>query len=136
MRAHSVLSLDAGMSTVSWAAWIALRIRVRKSAMGSVLALTGSRCCRGLPRRLGHSRNEAVVGHLAQADPAQAELAIHGAGPAATAATAVLPGLELRGARLAHPLGRLGHVSCLHLRSRSRSPAPRRDARRPPGSPP
>src|ERR1044071_5094789 len=103
MRAHSDFSRDDGMSTVSWAAWIALRIRVRKSAMGSVLALTD--CSGGcwLPRRLGHARDEAVVGHLTQADPAQAELAIDGARPATAPATAVLPGLELRGARLAPP---------------------------------
>src|SRR5882757_1326663 len=120
------------MSTVSCAAWIALRIRVRKSAMGSVLALTGcSRWCCGLPRRLRHARDETVVGHLAQADPAEAELAVDGAGPAATAATGVLPGLELVRARLAHPLGRLGHVSCLHPGSRLRPPTPRRCARPP-----
>src|ERR1700709_1995871 len=114
MRAHSDFNRDDGMSTVSWAAWIALRIRVRKSAMGSVLALTVVFSRSGsLPRRLRHARDKAVVGHLAQADPAQAELAIHGAGPAATAATAVLPGLVLRGARLAHPLGRLGPLSAL-----------------------
>src|SRR5436190_23872558 len=100
------------MSTVAWAAWIALRIRVRKSAMGSVLALKGclGRFGSGLPGGLRHSRDEAVVGHLTQADPAQAELAIDGAGPAAAAATAVLPGLELRGPSLADPLGRLGHL--------------------------
>src|SRR5215207_4689176 len=123
MRAHSTLSLDDGMSTVSWAAWIALRIRVRKSAMGSVLALKG--CLRskrlGLPGGLGHAGDEAVVRHLAQADPAQAELAVHGAGTAAAAAPAVLPGLELRGPSLADPLGRLGH-----LRKSPRCPA-RRD---------
>src|SRR3954454_21522176 len=123
------------MSTDSWAAWIALRIRVRKSAMGSVLALTGSLCCWRLPRRFRHAREEAVVGHLTQADPAQAELAVVRPRPAATPTSTVLPGLDLRGARLTHPLGRLGYVSCLHLRSRSRPRTPRRVARRPPGSP-
>ena len=29
------------MSTVSWAAWMPLRIRVRKSAMGSVMDMLG-----------------------------------------------------------------------------------------------
>src|SRR5450759_5194474 len=37
MRATSALSLEAGISTVSCAAWIALRMRVRKSAIGSVM---------------------------------------------------------------------------------------------------
>src|SRR5918997_7209934 len=124
MRAHSDFNRDDGMSTVSWAAWIALRIRVRKSAMGSVLALTVFSRSGPLPRRLGHARDEAVVGHLAQADPAQAELAIHGAGPAATAATAVLPGLELRRPRLADPLRRLGHLIALPLLCRRRAPRP------------
>src|SRR3954469_23877651 len=66
---------------------------------------------RGLPAGLRHPGDEAVVGQLAQTDPAEAELAIDGAGPAATAAASVLPGLVLRRARLAHPLGRLGHGS-------------------------
>src|SRR3954447_16842620 len=103
MRAISRLRPDDGMSTVSWAAVIALRIRVRKSAMGSVMDMR-------LPAALRHARDEAVVGQRAQADPADAELAVDGAGPAAAAAPGVLTGLELRGARLAHALGRLGHV--------------------------
>src|SRR4051812_14763557 len=63
----------------------------------------------GLPGRLGHPRDEAVVSQLAQADPAEAELAIDRARPAAAAAASVLAGLVLGRARLAHPLGRLGH---------------------------
>src|ERR1700709_239255 len=130
MRAHSDFNRDDGMSTVSWAAWIALRIRVRKSAMGSVLALKGclGKKCGGLPGGFRHSRDEAVVCHLAQADPAQAELAIDGAGTAAATTAAVLPGLELRGPSLADPLGRLGHLRvsprCPALRGRL--PASRR----------
>src|SRR3954447_20728920 len=107
MRAISRLSLDDGMSTSSWEAMIPLRMRVRKSAMGSVWDIRKS----GLPGRLGHPGDEAVVGQLAQADPAEAELAIHGAGPAAAAAASVLAGLVLGRARLAHPLRGLGHVS-------------------------
>src|SRR3954463_14795511 len=108
MRAISRLSLDDGMSTSSWEAMIPLRMRVRKSAMGSVWDI-GKWFL--LPGRLGHPGDEAVVGQLAQADPAEAELAIDGAGPAAAAAARVLAGLVLGGARLAHPLGRLGHGS-------------------------
>src|SRR3954451_3856544 len=103
MRAISTLSLDAGMSTVEWAAWIPLRIRVRKSAMGSVIDMR-------LPTALRHPRDVAVVGQLAQADPADAELAEHGAGAATTAAPGVFTGLVLRAACLAHALGRLGHA--------------------------
>src|SRR4051794_24757469 len=102
MRAISRLSPDDGMSTVSCAAVMALRIRVRKSAMGSVIDMR-------LPAALRHPRDEAVVGELAQADPADAELAVDGTGAATTAAPAVFTGLVLRGARLAHALGRLGH---------------------------
>src|SRR3954447_21910426 len=116
MRAISRLRLDDGMSTSSWEAMIPLRMRVRKSAMGSVWdirkrLLVASGRAVGLPRGLRHPGDEAVVGQLAQADPAQAELAIHGAGPAAAAAASVLAGLVLVRARLAHPLRGLGHGS-------------------------
>src|SRR3954449_11531190 len=93
------------MSAVSWAAWMALRIRVRKSAIGSVMASFEG----VLPAALGHPGDEAAVGQLPQADPAQAELAVDGARAAAAAAPTVLAGLVLGGAGLAHPLGGLGH---------------------------
>src|SRR5512132_3049214 len=106
MRAISRLSFDDGMSTVSWAAVIPLRIRVRKSATGSVMdMLLGLR----LPAALRHARHVALMGQLAQADAAQAELAEHRARAAAAAAARVLAGLVLGGACLAHALGRLGH---------------------------
>src|SRR5215203_409522 len=102
--------------------------------MGSVLALQGclDRFSGGLPGGFRHPRDEAVVGHLTQADPAEAELAIDGAGPAAAAATAVLPGLELRGPSLADPLGRLGHLRCSPRCPALRAPGPA--SRRPRGS--
>src|SRR3954451_24856332 len=106
MRAISTFSLDAGMSTVSWAAWIPLRIRVRKSAMGSVMDIW-------LPAALRHARDVAVVGEVAQADPAEAELAVHAARAPALAASGVLTGLVLAAARLAHALGGLGHLAVL-----------------------
>src|SRR5215213_5518008 len=102
MRAISRLRLLDGMITVSCAAWIPLRMRVRKSAMGSVIDMRS-------PARLRHAGDVAVVRELAQADPAQAELAVDGArAPAATAA-GVLAGGILGGALLAHPLGGLRH---------------------------
>src|SRR3954454_463104 len=103
MRASSTLSLEDGISTVSWAAEMPLRMRVRKSAMGSVMDIDRS------PARLRHARDHPVVRELAQAGPAQAELAGDGTRAAAPAAPRVLAGLVLGGALLAHPLGGLRH---------------------------
>src|SRR3954469_9775098 len=103
IRAISILSLLAGISTVSCDAWMALRTRVRKSATGSVIDML-------LPAALRHAGDVAVVRELAQADPAEAELAEDGARAAAAAAARVLPGLVLGGARLADALGKLGHL--------------------------
>src|SRR5919197_2415414 len=103
MRAISRLSLLDGISTSSCAALMPLRTRVRKSATGSVMDMA-------LPAALRHPGDVAVVRELAQTDPAHAELLVHRTGAAAAAAAGVLPGLELRGARLAHALGRLGHA--------------------------
>src|SRR3954470_5178614 len=97
MRAISCLSLEDGISTVSCAAVMPLRMRVRKSAMGSVIDMRS-------PARLRHPGDHALVRELAQADPAHAELAVHRARPATTAAARVLAGLELRRALLTHPL--------------------------------
>src|SRR3954451_25225004 len=103
MRAISTLSLLAGISTVSCDAWMALRTPVRKSATGSVIDMR-------LPAALRHARDVAVMRELAQADPAQAELAEDGPRAAAAAAARVRAGLVLGGARLADALGKLGHL--------------------------
>src|SRR4051812_38627446 len=103
MRATSFFSLEDGTSTVSWAAWIALRIRVRKSATGSVIDMS-------LPARLRHAGDVAIVSELAQADAANAELAIHGTRATAAAAARVLTGLVLVRARLLDALRSLGHL--------------------------
>src|SRR5919107_1299149 len=42
MRAISAFRPDDGTITSSWAAWMPLRIRVRKSAIGSVIDMRGS----------------------------------------------------------------------------------------------
>src|SRR4051812_10265567 len=118
MRATSTLSFDDGTSTVSCAAVIPLRMRVSRSAMGSVIDI-------GSPARLGHAGDVAVVRELAQADPAEAELAEHRARPAAAAAAGVLAGLVLRGALLAHPLGGLRHYSTAPFVSRDSNSAGR-----------
>src|SRR3954465_5175929 len=91
------------MVTESWYAWLALRRRVSMSAIGSVIVMVVSfslgvvsrrvarrdlqRSCGLLPAGLGDAGQLAAVRHLAQADPAQAELAVDGLGPA-TALTA------------------------------------------------
>src|SRR5215216_896626 len=104
MRAISAFRPEAGISTSSLAAMMPLRMRVRKSAMGSVIDMRS-------PARLRHAGDEALVGHLAQADPADAELAVHGARTAALAATGVAAGLVLGLAGRSHALGGLRHRS-------------------------
>src|ERR1700760_502438 len=88
------LSFECGSVTSSWYAELALRRRVKKSAIGSVIVMTAlvpsSRrfpvwACRApvlgwsgfslLPAALGHAGQFARMGHLTQADPAQPELA-------------------------------------------------------------
>src|SRR5437016_5197526 len=76
------------MTTRSCNALLALRMRVSMSATGSVsIAFL-------LPARLRHSGNCALVGELAQADPAEPELAEHRARPAAAVAARVVARLE------------------------------------------
>src|SRR4051812_25379255 len=94
----------AGTSTVSCAAMIPLRMRVRKSATGSVIDMRS-------PARLRHAGDVAVVRELAQAHPAQAELAVDRPRAAAAATARVGPRLVLRSAPLAHDLRLLGHES-------------------------
>src|SRR3954447_23892828 len=97
MRAISFFRREDGIGTTPFWAVAPLRRRVRKSATGSVIDMA-------LPARLRHAGDVAVVGELAQADPAQAELAEHGTRAAAAAAARVLAGLELGGARLTDAL--------------------------------
>src|SRR5688572_26819113 len=98
MRATSALKREAGTSTNSWSAWSPLRMRVRRSAIGSVTVGIV------LPARLRKPRDHALVRELAQADPAEPELALVRARPPAAAAAVVPAGLVLRRALLAHPL--------------------------------
>src|SRR5580698_6964930 len=90
MRAISALSFDAGTSTRWCLAAAALRIRVRKSAMGSVCIF--SPVMRRLPRRLPASFRDAgdfsLERHTAETDSAHLELPDVRAS-AATNATAV-----------------------------------------------
>src|SRR4051795_10947580 len=97
MRASSILNFEAGMSTASWSACSPLRMRVRKSAIGSVIDMR-------LPARLRQPGHVALVRHLPQADPAEAELAEVRARAAAALAAVVVACLVLGGAPLAHHL--------------------------------
>src|SRR5436309_15582421 len=102
MRATSVLNLECGMSTYSKSASRPFRTRVRRSASGSVIDMV-------LPARLRESGDIALVRHLAQADPAEAELAEIGTRATAPLAAVVVACLVLGSALLADHLGRLCH---------------------------
>src|SRR5262249_45295124 len=80
------------MVAESCIAMFALRMRVSMSAIGSVIVIGSPPS----PRRLGHAGDLARVRQLAEADPAEAELAVHGTSPAAPTAPRVLADLELR----------------------------------------
>src|ERR1700690_1854053 len=67
MRAISVFSLDTGTSTRWCLAAAALRMRVRKSAIGSV-------CIIGLPARFRYSGNFVLQRHSTQTNSAHLEL--------------------------------------------------------------
>src|SRR5215470_14419517 len=91
MRATSALSFDAGTSTRWCLAAAALRIRVRKSPMGSVcmfLLLL-------LPARFHDARDFSLERHAAEADAAHLKLTDICAGAAADAATVANAHLEL-----------------------------------------
>src|SRR5215217_2642673 len=113
MRAISTFCREVGISAVSCSALLALRMRVSMSAIGSV-------CMVLLPARLRHARDLPVVRELAQADPAEAELAIDGAGAAAAPAARVLPHLESRLALLLVHEGLLSQRAAPVLRREGR----------------
>src|SRR5215467_7799472 len=82
-------SLEAGMSTFSCSARLALRMRVRRSAIGSLLIAAS-------PARLHDARHLTPESELAEAQPAHLELAEIPAGPAAQLAAVVGPRGKLR----------------------------------------
>src|SRR5436309_10819166 len=103
MRAISSFSFEVGISVRSCSALLALRMRVSMSATGSVsISLL-------LPGALRHAGDDALVGELPQADPAEPELAEHGARAPATVAAGVVAHFVLRGAGSLHPQRLLGH---------------------------
>src|ERR1700735_4511333 len=95
MRAISVFSFEAGTSSFWWRARIELRMRVTKSATGSVKLILSPPLCY-LPAGLNNPGNLAPERQLAEAQTAQTELAQVGAGPAANLAAIVLAAGKLR----------------------------------------
>src|SRR5271167_2548279 len=87
MRAISVFNLDTGTSTRWCFAAVALRMRVKKSAMGSV-------CINLLPARFRHSRDFSLERHAAETDTAHLELPNISTGAAAAAAAVAHPDLK------------------------------------------
>src|SRR5262249_62319575 len=110
-------SFDEGISARSCSALLALRMRVSMSATGSV-SISGL-----LPGALRHAGDDALMGELAQADPAEPELLEDGARAAALVAPAVVARLVLL-----RPVG-LGDQALLsHAAPRSRAESPGRAA--------
>src|SRR5258708_29630583 len=79
-------SFEAPTPTVGLPGDCALRIRVRRSAIGSVMLIV-----RASPTRLRKARNLAAIGGLAQLGPRQPELAVHAARTSGDRAAVTLP---------------------------------------------
>src|SRR5277367_2338525 len=79
-------SFEAPTPTVGLPADCALRMRVRRSAIGSVMLIV-----RASPARLRQARNLAAIRGLAQLGARQPELAIHPARSAGNGAAIALP---------------------------------------------
>src|ERR1041384_4627290 len=108
------LIFEWGSITWSWYAELALRRRVKKSAIGSVIVMVTCQPFRRgsprglrryeeglapLPAGLAHARQLPAVRPLPQADPAQAELAEHRARTPAAPAAGVRTRCPARSAR-------------------------------------
>src|SRR4249919_3470102 len=93
MRAISRFIPEVGISTVSCSAWLALRIRVSMSPIGSVVIVLS-------PARLRHAGDHALVRELAQTDTADPKFAEVGARAPAPVASVVRTRRVLRLPRL------------------------------------
>src|SRR5499426_3793031 len=105
ISAIRTLSLEDGMSTFSCSARLALRIRVRRSAIGSLRM--------ALPARLHDARDLALERQLAEAEPAELELPEVAARAAAQLAPRIGARLELRLTLRLHDERGLGHAKLL-----------------------
>src|SRR5512134_2005024 len=112
MRAISTLSLERGTSTLVTLARTPFRIRVSRSATGSVMFMEAT--SRALPAGLDHAGDVPGQRQLAETDAAHLELPDVRPGPAALPAARVLADRELRGALGLGDERRLGHylASC------------------------
>src|SRR4051794_10482683 len=120
------------MTTSSWNAVFAFRIRVSMSAMGSVIMSAAA----PLPGCLRHAGHFARVHHRPQTDAAQTELLVDRTRAAATTASRVAAHRELRLALLLLDQGLLCHQESASLFSSARRDGtgnPWRAARRAPG---
>src|SRR5271156_5009280 len=91
----ATFSFEAPMPTVGLPADCAFLIRVKRSAIGSVMLIV-----RASPTRLRQARNLAAVGGLTQLGAGQAKFAVHAARPAGNGTAIALP----RGTRIARLL--------------------------------
>src|SRR5689334_399337 len=91
----AVFTFDEDMLTSLLRAVCALRMRVRRSAIGSVMLIR-----RASPARLGYARNLAAVHDLADLHAREAELAVHATGTTRDRTTLA----PTRGARIARLL--------------------------------
>src|SRR5262245_23433006 len=116
---------EEGTSTVLCLATCALRMRVRRSAIGSVMFISSL-----LPTRLGDARKRAFQREVPEADPAELELPEKPSRPPAPPAAAARADRELRFPnRLGDPC-RCGHVHILPCQFlRNGMPSPARSAR-------
>src|SRR5580698_5737567 len=85
----AILSFEAPMPTVGLPAVCALRTRVRRSAIGSVMLIM-----RASPARLGQAGYLAAAGGFAQLGAGQPELPVHAARAAGNGAAQALPALR------------------------------------------
>src|SRR5207245_11369160 len=106
ISAMRTLSREQGMSTFSCSARLALRIRVSRSAIGSLRI-------RPLPARLHDARNLALERHLAEAEPAHLELPEVAARTAAQLAPRIGARRKLRFPLRFHDERGLGHAKLL-----------------------
>src|SRR5450631_2049519 len=81
------LSFEVPTATVGLPAAWALRIRVKRSAMGSVMLIV-----RASPARLRQARNLTAIGRLTQLGTGQAKFAVHAARAPRNGATIALTG--------------------------------------------